>query len=198
MSSVSNVTLEFEELEILKKKKRWNLYFVVVVDHPTEADKVLITRIPSGENVISLKPEADNKYSFVPESSTGDGADGLFVLEKPMPEGRRISVDVYLRHSRKGLRNVGNVLQDIKTELGTDAFDIVNGLLKTTNPWLVAAKSAVPLLGGILSKIKDRDLGFVNMGESFGTEFETQTEQDRTNRFSTGEAEITWTWSINN
>jgi hypothetical protein len=84
----------------------------------------------------------------------------------------------------------------MESELGGDAFGIVSDILGTTNPWLVIAKKAVPMIGSVLKKIKDRDMGFVSMFEEFGPEFEDQVELDRSNKFSTGNASIVWSWSI--
>lgn len=193
ISQMETIKLEFEQLQILRPKKRWNIYFVVVTEHPTDRDKMLVSSFP--DPVIKMKPRQENNIYFEPEASDG-GADGLFVIERNMPSDRTLKVRVYLRHSKQKLRNTGKLLQNMKGELGADAFDIVSDVLGTTNPWLVVAKKAVPFIGSILTKIKDRDFGFVNMDEEFGPEFESQTELDRANTFSTGDAKIVWSWSV--
>ena len=190
---MAHIRLEFEELEIFRPKKRWSIYFVVVTEHPEDRDKMLVSSFP--EPFIRMKPRLENKLQFVPEADD-DGANGLFVIERPMPEDRTLKTRVYLRHSRQKERDAGKLLQNMKEELGTDAFDVVSDVLGTTNPWLAVAKKAVPLIGGILTKIKDKDFGFVNMDEEFGPEFENQTELDRSNTFSTGDADIVWSWSV--
>jgi hypothetical protein len=193
---MTEIILEFEKLEILRPKERWQLYFVIVAEHPTDPDKMVIGTVPSepaSGGYIRLKPREQNKISFVPE---GTGADGLFVLEREIPADRRIKVRTYLRHSRQGTRNVGKILQDIKTGMGADAIGIVSNILGSTNPWLVIAKSAIPLVGKLLSDIKDRDFGFISMDEDFGPEFESQSELDRSNTFSTGDAKLVWSWSV--
>ena len=83
-----------------------------------------------------------------------------------------------------------------KGQLGSDAFDIVSDLVGTTNPWLIIAKKAVPLIGAILTKIPDRDFGMISVYEEFGPEFENQTELDRSNKFTSGDATLVWSWSI--
>lgn len=190
---METIQLEFEQLQILRKKKRWNIYFVVLTEHPEDRDKMLVSSFP--EPYMKMKQRQENNIYFEPETNDG-GADGLFVIEREMPADRTLKVRVYLRHSKQKLRDAGKLLQDMKGELGTDAFDIVGDVLGTTNPWLVVAKKAVPFIGGILCKIKDRDFGFVNMDEEFGPEFENQTELDRANTFSTGDAKIVWSWSV--
>lgn len=187
---MANVRLELEKLEILRPKERWQLYFVIATEHPTDNTKMVLASLP--DPFIRLKPNQNNLINFEPE---GSGADGLFVFEREMPADRRISVRMYLRHSRNPTRDLGKILQDVKAELGVDAFGVVENILGTTSPWLEISKKAVPLLGSILAKIKDRDLGFVSMDEEFGKEFENQVELDRQNNFSTGEAKICWSWS---
>jgi len=189
---MTKIKLEFEKLVIHRPKARWKLYFVIVAEHPTEPDKMVITTLPESE-IIRLKPSQGNEVYFEPK---GKDADGMFVIERDMPEDRRISVRVYLRHSRKSVRSTGDILGEIKEELGSDAFGTVVDVLGLTgSPWLVVSKYAVGAIGKVLKKIKDRDFGFVSMDEEFGSEFEYQTELDRQNTFSTGEASIVWSWS---
>lgn len=185
------VRLEFEELTIHRPKKRWKLYFVIVAQHPIDPEKMVITSVP--EPFIRIKPAMNNLVTFEPE---GAGTDGFFILKREMPDDRRLNVHVYLRHTRQSTRNLGSFLQNMESELGGDAFEIVTDILGTTNPWLVIAKKALPLIGGALKKIKDRDMGFVSMFEEFGPEFENEIELDRSNKFSTGDASIVWSWSV--
>jgi hypothetical protein len=189
------VKLEFEKIEILRPKERWRLYFVVVTDHPTETDKMVLSILP--DIPIRLKPSQNNIVNFEPEGEDGE-ITGLTVLERELPNDANTTLKVrtYLRHSRSNVRDAGKVLQDIKTELGTDVFGIASNLLGSTVPWLIIAKGAIELLGGILTKIKDRDFGFVNMDQSFDPQFEYVTELDRSNQFTTGEAKIVWSWSV--
>ncbi len=188
---MGKIRLEFEELTIHRPKKRWKLYFVIVAQHPDDPDKMVITSVP--EPFIRVKPAMNNVISFEPE---GVGTDGLFILKREMPADRRLNVQVYLRHTRQSTRNLGSFLQNMESELGGDVFGIVTDILGTTNPWLVIAKKAVPMIGSALRKIKDRDMGFVSMFEEFGPEFENEVELDRSNKFSTGNATIVWSWSI--
>ena len=53
----------------------------------------------------------------------------------------------------------------------------------------------MPLLGKILTKIPDRDFGFLSAFERFGPEFEDNHEIDRTKDF-TGDASLIYSWSI--
>lgn len=186
------VKLELEKLQILRPKERWKLYFVLVTEHPSEKDKMVITSFP--DPYIRVKPSEKNIINFEPVGSPG--ADGLIVMERDMPANRMLSTRLYLRHSRQSTRDLGQILQDIKGELGGDAMNIVSNILGTTSPWLVIAKEAVPLVGGILRKIKDKDFGFVSLDEEFGDEFSNQGEIDRENTFSSGEAKICWSWSV--
>lgn len=189
---METIRLEFEKLQILRPKERWQLYFILVTEHPTDKDKMVVTSFPNP--YIRLKPSEGNVINFEPEGSVG--ADGLLVIERDLPTDKTITARVYLRHSRQGTRDIGTLLSDIKGGLGGNAFNIVTDLLGSSNPWLIIAKEAVPLIGGILKKIKDRDFGFVCMDEEFGPEFSNQVELDRENTFSTGEAKICWTWSV--
>ena len=194
---MENVKLEFERLELLTKKSRWKLYFVIVAEHPDDNDKMLVTQIPSaGGDYFKLKKKSENVVEFEPESSDG-GVDGLFVLERDMPTDKRLKVRAFLMHSRKSARQMGNILSDVQGQLGSDVFGTVSNLLGSASPWLVVAKSAFSLIGGILKNIKDRDFGYLSMDEEFGIEFEEgKKELDRTNKFTTGEAKLRWSWRV--
>ena len=185
------IKLEFEQLEIFKQKEKWQLFFILTTEHPTDNDKMIVTTFP--DPYIKLKSNQNNLISFKP---VGVGTDGLLAFRREMPTNKIINTRLYLRHSHQATRNLGETLQNIKTELGADGFDIASDILGTANPALVIAKKAMPLIGGILKKIKDRDFGFVSMDETFGDEFSTARSLNRENNFSTGEAKIKWNWSI--
>jgi hypothetical protein len=52
------------------------------------------------------------------------------------------------------------------------------------------------MIGTALAKIKDHDMGFVSMDESFDEETGSHHLLERANNFSTGEAKIWWKWKI--
>jgi hypothetical protein len=194
---MADIRLEFEKLEMLTKKSKWKLYFIIVAEDPTDNDKMLVTQIPSaGRDYFRMKKSADNIIPFEPESEDG-GVDGLFVLERDMPADKRISVEVYLMHNRSSARQMGDVLSDMKGKLGTDVLGTVSNVLGSTSPWLVVAKSAISVIGSFLKNVKDRDFGVVTMHEEFGDEFDQgKKELDRANTFSTGEAKLRWSWRV--
>ena len=189
---MTKVRLEIDEVRIDRPKKRWKLYFMVVAEHPTEADKYIVGILPKG-GVIKLHPSRNNEFLF--HEKDEEGSEGLFVLSREMPDDKHLEVEIYLRHSRQSVRDFGAVLQDLKSGLGGDAFDIVTDIVGTTSPWLIISKKGVSLIGNILSKIKDRDFGVVSASEEFGKEFEKDGEIDRKKPFS-GPAELVYTWSV--
>jgi hypothetical protein len=188
---MAKIRLEFESLKINLRKRRWKLYFVVCTEHPEDSDKMIVGIIPQ-TGLIRLKPQMNNEIFFIPDG----GDDGMVVLEREIPEDRHIKVHTYLRHTRQSTRDFGAILLDIKTELGSNAFEVAENLLGASSPWLIVAKAAIPLLGAILQKIPDKDFGIINMDYTFATNFESQTEEDLHNRFSTGQAELVWSWCI--
>lgn len=188
---MTRVRLEIDEVQIHRPKKRWKLYFVIVAEHPVENDKMIVTTLP--QEPFKLSKRHDNSFQFDTDEI---GAEGLFVLSRELPEDRELNVHIYLRHTRKSTRDLGEILQDVKNSIGGDAFDIITDIAgAATVPWLVIAKKAVPLVGKILSKISDRDFGFVSAFESFGPEFEDQFEIDRIKDF-TGDASLVYSWSV--
>ena len=184
------VRLEIDEVKIYRPKKRWKLYFIVMAEHPTEEDKMIITTFP--QQPIKLSKRHENSFHFDTDEI---GSEGLFVLSRELPEDKELNVHIYLRHTRSSVRDLGELLKDVETGIGKDAFGIVTDLVGTTVPWLVIAKKAVPVVGKILSKIKDRDFGFLSAFERFGSEFEHDGEIDRHKEFS-GDASLVYSWSL--
>lgn len=102
------------------------------------------------------------------------------MLSRELPDNRELNVHLYLRHTRESTRDLGAVLKDVESGIGGDSFGIVTDIAGTTVvPWLVIAKKTVPLIGRILSKLTDRDFGFLSAFERFGSEFEQTYEIDR-------------------
>lgn len=188
---MTRVRLEIDEVQIYRPKRRWKLYFVIIAEHPTENDKMIMTTLP--QQPFKLSKRHDNSFQFDTDEL---GSEGLFVLSRELPEDRELNVHIYLRHTRKSIRDLGEILKDVESGIGGDAFGIVTDLVGTTTvPWLVIAKKAVPLVGKILTKIPDRDFGFLSAFERFGPEFEEQFEIDREKDFS-GDASLVYSWSV--
>lgn len=185
------VRLELNQLKINRPKERWKIYFVIVAEHPTDSDKMVLTTIPT--NPIKMTPNQNNVVYF---DDTGLGSEGLLILSREMPQNNELNVHCYVRHSRSSVRTAGEILTDIQDEIGADALGTISNIIGTTNPWLVITKAALPLIGRLLTKIPDRDMGFISMFERFGDEFIENGEIDRqkTGAFST----IVYTWSIDN
>ncbi|WP_421919756.1 hypothetical protein [Marinifilum sp.] len=188
---MSRVRLEIDGIRIYRPKKRWKLYFVVVADHPTETDKMIVSTIP--QEPFKLSKRHENEYFF---DTDEEGSEGLYILSREMPEDRELNVHIYLRHTRKSQRDLGEILSDIENGIAGEAFGIVTDIVgAATVPWLVISKKAVSLVGKILQNVPDRDFGFVSAFERFGDEFETQTEIDREKEF-TGDASLIYSWSM--
>lgn len=186
---MTHVRLELNKLQIHRPKERWKLYFVLVTDHPEERDQLALAVIP--QNPILVVPEQQNVVSFEPK---GKGSEGLLLLSRDLPPNRELNVHFYVMHSRRSNREIGSVLQQIVTGVGKKALGISSDILGIPTPWLQVARSGLPLIGQILSGIPDRNLGFVNMFERFGPEFERETEVDRESRG--GHVTVVYTWAV--
>jgi len=188
---MAKVLLEIDEVKIYRPRKRWHLYFVVVADHPSEDDKMIVAILP--QEPFLLTSRHNNEYQF---DTNQQGSEGLFVLSREMPKDREINVQFYLRHSRKATRDMGGILNEIKAGVAGDALGIVTDIVGTTGiPWLVIAKKSISLIGKILEKIPDKDFGFLSAFERFGPEFESQTDIDREKDF-TGDASLVYSWTL--
>ena len=186
---MTRVRLEINQLNIDRPKKRWKIYFVIMAEHPTDLDKMVISTIPI--NPIRVTPNQNNEIRF---SDSQPGSEGLLLLSRDMPADKELNVHCYVRHSRSDVRDAGEIMTDIEKEIGDDALGKITDILGTSNPWLVITKTTIPLIGKILANVKDREMGFISMFERFGSEFEQDGEIDRekTGGFST----VVYTWSV--
>ena len=84
------IKLEFEQLEILKEKEKWKLFFILTTEHPADNEKMIITTFP--DPYIRLKSNQNNLISFKP---VGVGTDGLLAFRREMPENKIINTRLY-------------------------------------------------------------------------------------------------------
>ncbi|MBN2172569.1 MAG: hypothetical protein JW731_00455 [Bacteroidales bacterium] len=188
---MTKVRLEIDSVQVHRPKKRWKLYFIILTEHPEDRDKMIVSTIP--QEPFKLSQRHNNEYYFDTDQV---GSEGLFIMSREMPENRELNVHIYLRHTRRTTREIGEILKNIESGIGGDAFGIAAEIAGTaTVPWLVIAKKAVPMIGKILAQIPDRDFGFLSAFERFGDEFEEQTEIDREKDF-TGDASLVYSWSV--
>jgi len=192
--SSTRIRLEFEELVLDRPKKRWNLYFVVASEHPEDGDRFVYAIVP--KLFVPVRPPANNVVDFSPD---GDGGEGMMILERDMPKDRSISVFTWLMHSRNRTRSSGDLLKAIASMLSkSNEVEHVGSILGGGIPWVAVTKAAfggLEIVGKVLKRLPDRNLGFLSMGEVFGNEFENEVERDRSNGLSTGFGRMTWTWS---
>lgn len=185
---MKKIRLELESFRILKNRERWRIYFIVYTTHPQNPDKTIIKFVPGSGN-IRLKPLADNYHSFKP---TGKGTDGLRLLHIEIPESRYMDVRMVMMQSRKKMRSLAAKMSEIKKDLDIKEMN----LIKLSRIHWYAIDKGFNVVAGILQNIQDRNMGFVNMDEEFEEEFEKNPNQKRSQKLSTGEAEINWVWEL--
>ncbi len=186
--------LELISFELLLKKERWAIYFILATKHPTEKGKYILTIVPD-TGTIPLRKLADNKFSFRPE---GVGADGFSIIETEIERNETTRAHMYMMHSRSGVRKFGEILGEIKDEIikdGTLISSITNIAASKSPQWILIDKG-FDFIQNILKNTKDRNLGLVSLDDDFGKEFDKNLYQERSNTLSTGNAKITWSWSI--
>ena len=161
----------------------------MVTEHPTKMDQMVVSMVP--QKTILVVPDQNNCVFF---ESEGTGANGFYVLSRGMPAARELNVHVYIMHSRRTIKEIGKVLKDIQKGVGGQAVGLLTNILGTSSPWLAISKKALPMIGQILEKIPDRNMGFVSMFERFGPEFEDQVELDREIRG--GNITMVYSWAV--
>lgn len=193
----NTVRLEIDFLEILRKRRRWNLYFIIATQDPTDASKTVLTTVP--EEPIKVRSMDNQRVDFEAE---GNGeTNGLIIFNRAMPADNSVTVRVWVVQSRDNLRSVGDVMGELKTSLGGDTGPVssaVSAALGATTPWLSVAKgvlSAAGIIGNLLEEAKDRKMGFVSLDETFTAADIKLGELDRNNTVSAF-GELGWTYVI--
>lgn len=186
---MATVRLELNKIQIHRPKERWQLYFVMVTDHPVEKNQVAVTMLPA--RPILVVPEQHNQVYFEP---TGKGSEGMLLLSRKMPTTRELNVHLHVMHSRRSGREIGKVLENIADAAGSGVLGKEIDLLGVSSPWLRMARGSVPLIGQALTSLPDRNLGFISMFERFGPEFEQDIEIDREVRG--GHVTAVYSWSV--
>ncbi len=197
-TNIQNIRLELDFVEILRARRRWNIYLVIATEDPRDTENTLITTLPSIP--IKLRKMDSNRVDFEPEGS-GE-THGLFVLERTMPEDHSVRARMWLVQSRNNSRRAGEVLAELgeamKGEKGNIIADTLKKILGGTNPWIAVGQNIIGvsgLIGDFLKVSKDRNLGFISMDERFTQEEIDQNEVDRVG-FITSTGKAGWTWVI--
>ena len=194
------ILLEIDSLKMLRHRRRWNLYFLVATGDPEDTSKMAITTLSGfdANNPITLRPPAHNEIHFAPENQAG--ASGLIAMQRAMPADYSVQCRLWLMQTRSEIVEVGHILKSISTYLeGSEVIQDVEKLMGVANQWVFAGKAINKGIGGVseaISKLKDRNLGFINMDEHFGPEILKTGEIDLHNTLSSGYAELSWTWSV--
>ena len=189
---MTKVILELDSLTINRPKPRWNLYFVLVAEHPTDKDK-LVTSIIPGSHPIKVVPSQNNRIDF----DSGNSNTGLLLLKRELSANEKeLNVHLHVMHSRRNQRDLGEILSNLESGIGGSAFGTVTNIFGTSNPWLVIAKGAVSLIGQILAKSPDRNMGFFSLFERFDTSNGNQEEIDYEK--TGGHITLVYSWATEN
>jgi len=189
------IRLELDFIEIHRKRKKWNVYFILATENPEDAGQTVLSVFP--QHPIKFSRKGDNRHDFKPQGS-GD-ANRMFILERNMPVDESVRARIWIVQSRDKTRSVGDVMQEVgKSTEASQVSEKVLTALGAATPWIGVGKSILSMskiIGKFLSEAKDTKKGFVNMDESFTEEEINLGELDRFNQLGDF-GEIGWTWVI--
>lgn len=191
---MSNITLSLDKIQVLKNRKHWNLYLMMVINHPTDASKKLVRIIPDG-HFINFKKETDDSYSFVPNG--GSAGDGLEMISMNVPQSNTLDVQVYVKN-HEGIKKFMSVLESIKGDLKGQTPKNLSGIAGkvAASSWLSVAGKALDAVGGVINDIPDRNMGMLSMGLDLIKSSAKSGVQTFSNKTTTGEVELTWSWVL--
>lgn len=192
---MASIQLELDNIDILKKRDRWNLYFLIATDLPGDPSKKAISSVPNNGR-IKLTNKTDGQYSFKPK---GQGGNGMIIFESPMPADSSARASMWVMQDRKELRSTGDILSEVGNVVGEKNVQAtIVKALGSFNPWILVGTEAFGLLGSALEKLKDRNLGFLSLDQNFSEAQVKGGTFGLSNKVSTGFAELSWTWKVNN
>lgn len=183
-------SLELVDVEINASRERWRTYFVLCVSPSFSPEDTALIVLPDYPMLFTRK--TDNSWSFVPE---GEGADGLLAFCDNVEIGSYRRIGMWIYNSRDLTRTAGEILSGIAGTLGSLASVAPPGLSSAFN-WALIPSAAAGGIGAALQALEDRDLGFVNMDERFGPEFNEPGELMRSQTSSSGLVTLRWKWVI--
>ncbi|MBL7850556.1 MAG: hypothetical protein JNN04_06610 [Cyclobacteriaceae bacterium] len=186
---MTRVQLELTRIKIHRPKASWRLYFLLLTEHPLQPNELVATVIP--QQPVLVVPDQKNQVHFEP---AGKGTEGLLLLSRELPPAGELNTHLFVMHSRRAGREIGGILLDIGQLLGNEVLGKESELLGLASPWLRLAKAALPRVGQSLTGLPDRHLGFINMYERFGPEFQQENEHSREIRG--GHVTVTYRWSV--
>jgi len=187
---MSNIKLTLDKIQVLEKKEKWNLYMVVVTDHPTDSTQKLVRTVPDGD-YIDFSKATNNEYSFVPQG--GQIGDGLELIGMAKPTGGSLDVQIFLKQ-HQGIKKVFDVLEKIKTDLKGTSLKSVPGLVgkAASASWVSVAAASIDVVSKVLDDIPDKSLGMLDMGTDLSKL--TNKPAQYSNKTSKGSAQLTWAW----
>ncbi|MFH2141280.1 MAG: hypothetical protein ABIJ97_02570 [Bacteroidota bacterium] len=182
---MKQIRLELNSIQMLKNRERWNLYFIIATEHFEDPTKTIIIIKPD-DSFIPFRKKTDNFCSF---RASGNNSEGMFLLEREIPTDYSVEILFTLMHSRASLRKFGERIGEVKELLG-EKDSVIENFLSASQPQVLVVKKAIGIVGKILKNVDDRNLGVVSMSE----EFDGVSTEERTNKLSSGNAEINWRW----
>jgi hypothetical protein len=183
---MKKVRLELQSFRILRKREKWNIYFILYMTDPEDPDRTVIRIEPSG-STLSLSRMSGNHYDF-----RGTGPTGLGVAQLDIPGNRTLNVRLKMMQSRSNSRNAGEKIKVISEAIDLNQLGVQ---FLSKFKWFLVEQT-VDTVEKLLSASKDRELGFLSMDMLFDQQFEKQGMQEVTNRLTSGFAEITWVWKV--
>jgi len=192
-----SIRLELDYLKIERKRKRWNIYFLIVAENPTDPSKTVVTATPNSP--ILVRSLDNNELHF--ESQGAGDPNGLIVLERDMPADKTMRLSIWVVQSREKERNAGEFLEKLNGKVNGSGNGIgknIVHLLGNTNPWLGIAKDMVEVggkVGELLEEMQDKKKGFITLDEGFSQGEIDSGEVDRSGQISAF-GELGWTWII--
>lgn len=190
---MNNATLTLDKIQILKKRKNWNLYLILAINHPTDASKKLVRIIPDG-HFIDLRKLTNDSYSFVPQG--GEPGDGLELICMPLQTGEVIDAQMYIKN-HEGIKKWISVLRQIKEDLKGESLTSSGiGNKLTSGAWMAVGGQVLESIGKVMNDIPDRDMGMLSMGIDTNQISKSEEKYTFSNKSTTGEIELTWSWSL--
>lgn len=187
---VPRASLELKSLKINSKRERWRTYFTLAVSPSFSPEETAIIVLPDFPILFTRK--TDNEWSFTPE---GEGSDGLLAFCDEVDLGSYRRIGLWAHHSRDLSRAAGEVLQGVSKALGTVPSLIPQGV-SSTALWAMIPSAGMSALGSVLEGLGDRDLGYINMDERFGEEFNSPGCLKRSQTCSSGLVTLEWQWVV--
>ncbi|MGA0560165.1 hypothetical protein ACO2Q8_26115 [Larkinella sp. VNQ87] len=188
----STLELKLDSIDLTLPNRERSLYFILSATTPDNPDHLMVTVLPDSGFLKLGKHQSS--YHFAP---AGDEDGGLFLLSTALPASNTVLARLWVMESMAAVKEIGQILSGItgfvqNQVTGSKLFQTIGGLNPVVLSGVQTVSNGLGQIGTALSKLGDRQLGFVSMDQHFTDSTPPTLTCQQT--MMSGNGSLTWSW----